>query len=181
MRTKKKCSTCRKTLSISEFYRNRTRPDGLGSECKDCAKERSRKYGRRVYGHRSILPRISNELKKTHKQCPTCKQIKIHGYFYVDKKRYDHLSWQCKNCENIRKREEKLRKKYLSSEMIRAIKKSLRIENTVNARVNRIVIKISEGKIIKKFKNLNLPDDPVVQDLMDKPKKILLTTKKAEF
>ena len=40
----KKCYVCGKIKHITAFYKNRSRPDGLNSECKTCAKERNKKY-----------------------------------------------------------------------------------------------------------------------------------------
>ena len=40
----KRCYACRETKHITEFYKNHSRPDGLNSECKACAKERNKKY-----------------------------------------------------------------------------------------------------------------------------------------
>ncbi len=39
----KNCSVCKKTLSIALFYTDRSKKDGLGSKCKECAKFSSRK------------------------------------------------------------------------------------------------------------------------------------------
>lgn len=35
----KKCSKCKEEVSPEEFYRNRTKADGLSSECKKCSRE----------------------------------------------------------------------------------------------------------------------------------------------
>lgn len=35
----KQCSRCRQTLPVSSFARNRARPDGYGSYCKECQAE----------------------------------------------------------------------------------------------------------------------------------------------
>lgn len=40
----KRCGHCGRTLPESEFYRNKTRRDGLDSYCKYCRKENSMKY-----------------------------------------------------------------------------------------------------------------------------------------
>lgn len=40
----KRCSHCGEELPESEFYRNKTRRDGLDSYCKYCRKENSMKY-----------------------------------------------------------------------------------------------------------------------------------------
>ena len=45
----KKCSCCKQLLPFSEFYRNKSRSDGVESYCKQCAK------------HRNLLKRIKNK------------------------------------------------------------------------------------------------------------------------
>lgn len=40
----KTCSKCDKEKPVVEFYRNRDRPDGLTSECRDCTKMRVIRY-----------------------------------------------------------------------------------------------------------------------------------------
>jgi len=39
---KKTCTKCRQTLPASEFHRDRRRPDGLRSWCKECANLQNR-------------------------------------------------------------------------------------------------------------------------------------------
>lgn len=43
MEEKKKCIYCKKVLPISEFYKNRDRPDGRDVLCKVCRKAVQRK------------------------------------------------------------------------------------------------------------------------------------------
>ena len=40
----KLCYYCKVKKDISEFYKNRSRPDGLETRCKACTKERNKKY-----------------------------------------------------------------------------------------------------------------------------------------
>jgi hypothetical protein len=42
MRVAKKCTTCGKEKDRSEFYRDRSKPDGLHPKCADCHKEYAR-------------------------------------------------------------------------------------------------------------------------------------------
>lgn len=43
MEEKKKCIYCKQVLPLSEFYKNRDRPDGLDVLCKVCRKAVQRK------------------------------------------------------------------------------------------------------------------------------------------
>ena len=40
----KRCSKCGRELPLSEFYSNKSKPDGHGCYCKECAKARQREY-----------------------------------------------------------------------------------------------------------------------------------------
>lgn len=40
----KKCSRCGKVLPLSEFHRNKAKPDGHSNLCKDCQNEYNREY-----------------------------------------------------------------------------------------------------------------------------------------
>lgn len=43
-KTSKKCVTCKLTLDIEHFYKNRSQYDGYNGRCKSCQKKYSRKY-----------------------------------------------------------------------------------------------------------------------------------------
>jgi hypothetical protein len=47
----RKCSKCKVDKNISMFYKNKSRPDGLQHECKDCTKIRNMSY--RAVAYRS--------------------------------------------------------------------------------------------------------------------------------
>lgn len=40
----KQCSNCKRKLPMSDYHRDRTRPDGLKAYCKDCISEFSKEY-----------------------------------------------------------------------------------------------------------------------------------------
>lgn len=40
----KKCSSCGETKEITDFYKNRSRKDGLQNQCKDCSKKTNKKW-----------------------------------------------------------------------------------------------------------------------------------------
>jgi len=40
----KMCGKCHKVLPVSEFYSNKSKPDGLSGYCKECMKEANHRY-----------------------------------------------------------------------------------------------------------------------------------------
>jgi hypothetical protein len=46
MADRKVCGSCSRTLSVSNFWRDRARPDGLQNACKDCRRAIQRTYVR---------------------------------------------------------------------------------------------------------------------------------------
>lgn len=40
----KKCAKCKNVLPLSSFNKNKSKPDGLGTECRPCANAHSKKY-----------------------------------------------------------------------------------------------------------------------------------------
>lgn len=50
----KQCSKCKRILPVSEFYKNKTRKDGLATMCKDCAIEYKKEYCKTSRGKESI-------------------------------------------------------------------------------------------------------------------------------
>ncbi len=174
----KRCCLCKRVLDISFFHKNKTRPDGHMAECKDCSNERAREYGRKVRGYRPLLPRLSENQKKTHKQCPTCGQIKPKTMFYAAKRRHDGLSWQCKECEDKRKKSEAIKKKRLTYKELKDAKVHFRIENKMDSATNKGLDIVAHGVPLKDKKR-KLPDNFNQEDVMDKPKVVYVTVKKS--
>ncbi len=48
----KQCRTCKQTLSTPEFYRDRSKPDGLSSQCKACARAYNNSPQGKVVAHK---------------------------------------------------------------------------------------------------------------------------------
>ena len=70
----KTCCLCKEEKDYSNFYKNKTRKDGYGNECKDCRKKRDRtKYDakyektKRVYVHR-YNPRDQSNMRLKKKE-----------------------------------------------------------------------------------------------------------------
>ena len=76
----KVCTRCHKDLPVSEFFRNKGRPDGLMAFCKKCDMRRPA---------RNKLP-ISGR-----KVCPKCKKEKGVSDFWKNR---DGLQCRCKDC-----------------------------------------------------------------------------------
>jgi len=83
----KKCSNCEKTKSVSEFYKDNSRKDGLCRTCKECDRE---------YQKKRIL---KNKIKKSFKQCVTCGKTKPISEFNKDKSTKDKHRHKCKQCD----------------------------------------------------------------------------------
>lgn len=45
----KYCGHCHREMPVSEFYTNKTKPDGLSTYCKDCTKELQKGYSKKAY------------------------------------------------------------------------------------------------------------------------------------
>lgn len=79
--TKKRCCGCGRKRDRADFYRNRRKPDGLQSSCKECSKERRKRYWRdgenraQVYERkrerRAFLSQQVFDLLRKHK-CVDC-------------------------------------------------------------------------------------------------------------
>lgn len=85
----KRCYSCKEVKSISEFYKNRARRDGLHTACKVCAKVHDLGVNRR----RSERHEASSERK-----CLRCEQVKPTTDFHKDSNGYYRNV--CKECRN---------------------------------------------------------------------------------
>lgn len=67
----KHCSDCKKTLSIDCFWTNRSKYDGLASQCKSCQRERIRKWKKTPSGKAHVKRSYKQQcetgaIRKTH-------------------------------------------------------------------------------------------------------------------
>jgi hypothetical protein len=85
----KTCSKCKVSKPFSEYYKDKSRNAGLTLLCKECFKERARKYSERYRQTPSY---------KTTKTCYKCKVSKTISDFCLDKHRKDGRSSCCKEC-----------------------------------------------------------------------------------
>lgn len=91
--TEKSCPICKATLPLSDFAKNNRRPDGRGSYCKPCARE---KYHRPARQRKQAVPRPT----EGKQECRTCGEVKSYDDFYwqADKGR---LAYYCKHCKKV--------------------------------------------------------------------------------
>jgi hypothetical protein len=81
---KKKCTKCAIEKNASEFYNDKTRRDGLTSQCKECKVDHP------------IEP--TEVLPVGMKRCSKCKEIKNINEFHKQKSHKDELRSRCKEC-----------------------------------------------------------------------------------
>ena len=105
----KRCTKCKTIFSLEFFYIKRGSRDGHGYLCKECDKEKSRKY----YKYKKEIieeKEIIGEKETTgEKKCPRCKEIKDISMFWKNRSSNDGYHWHCKECTKILKNESNLR------------------------------------------------------------------------
>ncbi|MEU9391284.1 endonuclease VII domain-containing protein [Streptomyces sp. NPDC048324] len=104
----KKCSACQELLPVGAFAANRSRPDGLQANCRECAAE----YYRRRQEARGRTVRQKVDVPEGHKFCRTCGEIKPHGEWHRNATASDGLSTRCKACRAVRSRQDHLKREY---------------------------------------------------------------------
>lgn len=93
---KKKCSSCKLTLPITEYTKNKTRKDGLSHDCKKCKAKKAKSR------HAVLKRRKKIKLPKTQ-ICQDCKQKKPPSEFHNSKDRASGLYGYCKECTKWKK------------------------------------------------------------------------------
>lgn len=81
----KKCYLCLQTKSVDEFYRDKTRKDGLTTKCKQCS---------RTYVKKNIDP------NRTHKYCSKCK-VTLPLESFAKSKVADGYQSACRTCRSL--------------------------------------------------------------------------------
>ena len=84
----KVCRKCHMTKAASEFYRNKTNPDGLYNQCKVC-------FSQDATVRRERMPPVE-ERQASEKVCKRCGQLKSAAEFYKNKLMADGLYSHCK-------------------------------------------------------------------------------------
>lgn len=95
---KKRCPTCNEILPFGDFQNNKSKYDGLSSQCKACCAFTRKK---KILDSKNN-EEDSNSISTTTKQCIICKEIKLQSDFYG-------FSNRCKECRKKQMRERKLK------------------------------------------------------------------------
>lgn len=93
----KRCSCCKVTKPIEEFYRKRAKPDGHQCWCKVCAAEKDRRYGA---SHRSIR-NATLRLWRTANPDKAREHKVRYDTAHADQKRESLRRWRHQNPEKV--------------------------------------------------------------------------------
>lgn len=99
--SQKPCSVCKKILHLENFFNAPEHVDGKENTCKECVKERQKKY---------VEEKKKREEIPTEKACTQCKKVFALTGFYKDKSKFDGVGTKCKECfKAVQKRDNKPR------------------------------------------------------------------------
>ncbi|MEU6290046.1 endonuclease VII domain-containing protein [Streptomyces sp. NPDC046988] len=104
----KKCSTCKRVLHGGAFASNRSRPDGLQANCRECAAE----YYRRRQEAQGRTVRVKVPVPRGHKRCPQCEGVKPHSEWERSRSSSDGWASYCRECRAERNRIGYFKRKY---------------------------------------------------------------------
>ncbi|PSM39982.1 recombination endonuclease VII [Streptomyces dioscori] len=104
----KKCSACQKVLPVSAFARNKSRPDGLQANCRECAAE----YYRERQEAKGRTVRVKVPVPRGHKRCPQCEEVKSHAEWERNQTSSDGWASYCRPCRAERNRVSYFQRKY---------------------------------------------------------------------
>ncbi len=118
----KRCPKCGETKSINEFNKNKTKKDGLQSQCKKCVNKYYKKRSKKI------------------KKCAKCEEWKPFSEFYKERKSKNGYGSWCKKChtkyskkyEKQFKKEPEIHKNHIIPLLLYLIK------NTDNFTFNRL-------------------------------------------
>ena len=94
MNDNKECPTCKEAKSSSEFFRDKSKKDGLKYSCKSCSSSKSLNYDKRSF-------------KERFKECGSCKRSLSAVNFIYSHTQDDGLEAQCRTCRSWRARSSK--------------------------------------------------------------------------
>lgn len=91
----RRCYKCKEFKDAALFSRDAYVKDGLSRECRECNKERAKRYMQKNQERNSGKPKD----KTYHKTCSKCGVTKSSAGFYRNRSVRDGLSAQCKDCD----------------------------------------------------------------------------------
>lgn len=94
----KYCFGCNTTKPVDEWPLNKSRKDGLGTQCSECISVSAAIYRQRLKSSKT-------KSVQEKKYCPVCDTTKNSVLFSKSASRKDGLSWQCKDCASLKNRQ----------------------------------------------------------------------------
>ena len=94
MNDNKECPTCKEAKSPSDFFRDKSKKDGLKYSCKACSSNKSLNYDKRSF-------------KERFKECKFCERSLSAENFVYSHTQDDGLEAQCRTCRSWRARSSK--------------------------------------------------------------------------
>jgi len=162
----KMCTKCNELLLVDKFKENLTVKSGLHSHCIDCCtapkKETLPKKEKEV---KVIIPKIKKEKEVKPPRivdgkcvCSTCKVLLPVDDFYVDKKRKEGLTYDCKVCKlsENKKSRERNPKTYRYREYQKEYRKNKRDERRVIREKEKFIVQQERERIKKEREELKL-------------------------
>ncbi|MBZ6103812.1 endonuclease VII domain-containing protein [Streptomyces olivaceus] len=115
----KRCTSCKRALSVAQFARDKNRRDGLQVRCRECVAEYSAAHYRRRREALGRAVREKVEVPAGHKLCRSCGEVKPHSEWHRNATASDGLSTRCKACRAVEGRAGHLKRQYGITEMER--------------------------------------------------------------
>jgi len=151
----KKCSSCKKELPKSLFWRNRSSSDGLQQSCTPCRKEYSKRYGndiRRKYNYdnyhknpehrraRAMVMRYLIKGKLVRGICEVCGDPKTHAHHYKGYAKENRLDikWLCS--KHHADEEIKDKQKRPKTQSVESIQKSRILYKLVRSHSSKVLV-----------------------------------------
>lgn len=104
--TTKWCNRCKQRLPLTDFSKNRHKPDGLSSYCKSCSNAIRRAWQLSPAGlarnarRRKGEPRIPQPKDRSVRRCPACSTVKSVSEFHKSDTSSSGLQSKCKSCRS---------------------------------------------------------------------------------
>ena len=151
----KKCTKCKSVLPLSSFNKNKSKPDGLGTECRLCANAHSKKYhSEHIAEHkaRGSAYRAANLQKilaadrdyDKHRRDKAAKKITARKTYYKHRTKYlahGRVMWYKKHEYNL-KRKQEYRRSFPELALFHKRTRQTRVVNAFPRWANREAIKV---------------------------------------